>query len=76
MMTQRVPGLSSDIEFSLPPADVKDTPAGSKRGVHRPRLAVNLITRPGKLLSKSGAADSYQQSDLTLQPENRKYLMG
>ena len=31
MMTQRVPGLSSDIEFFLPPADVKDTPDGSKR---------------------------------------------
>lgn len=57
MMTQREPGLSSDIEFLLPPADVKYTPAGSKRGVHRPRLAMNLITRPGKLLSKSGAID-------------------
>ncbi len=32
-----------------------------RRGVHRPRLAVNLITRPGKLLSKSGATDKFCQ---------------
>jgi hypothetical protein len=71
MMTQRVPGLSSDMEILQPPADDRNACRLQER-LTPAAFSHALVTRLGNLLSKSGAAGCDQHLNLTLQPKNRE----